>query len=171
MLCHNPPLLGLPDHALPVLNHDRTDHITKSMEHWCMATVAWSGTVWRIPYAGEYNHWRSPKYKSGQQGITYLPRDTNTLTAGLTGGNWQKWKRVFLACPIKFIGMKQLVSKVANILEKLRNLWKWEIWGNIVKIWYFVNNFLIEARIEKFFCTCVTHIMVIIWSTAHYVST
>ena len=47
----------------------------------------------------------------------------------------------------KFIGMKQLVSKVANILEKLRNLWKWEIWGNIVKIWYFVNNFLIEARI------------------------
>ena len=48
---------------------------------------------------------------------------------------------------IKFIGMKQLVSKVANILEKLQNLWKWEIWGNIVKIWYFVNNFLIEARI------------------------
>ena len=72
---------------------------------------------------------------------------------------------------IKFIGMKQLVSNVANILEKLRNLWKWEIWGNIVKIWYFVNNFLIEARIQKFFCTCVTHIIVIIWSTAHYVST
>ena len=48
---------------------------------------------------------------------------------------------------IKFICMKQLVSKVANILEKLRNLWKWEIWGNIVKIWYFINNFLIEARI------------------------
>ena len=48
---------------------------------------------------------------------------------------------------IKCIGIKQLVSKVANILEKLRNLWKWEIWGNIVKIWYFVNNFLIEARI------------------------
>ena len=46
---------------------------------------------------------------------------------------------------IKFIRRKQLVSKVANILEKLRNLWKWEIWGNIVKIWYFVNNFLIEA--------------------------
>ena len=42
---------------------------------------------------------------------------------------------------MKFIGMKQLVSKGANILEKLRNLWKWENWGNIVKIWYFVNNF------------------------------
>ena len=48
---------------------------------------------------------------------------------------------------IKFIGMKQLVSKVANILENLRTFWKWEIWGNIGKIWYFVNNFLIEARI------------------------
>ena len=53
-----------------------------------------------------------------------------------------------MSLPTKFIGMKQLVS-VANILEKLRNLWKWEIWGNIVKIWYFVNNFLIEARIQK----------------------
>ena len=48
---------------------------------------------------------------------------------------------------MKFIGMKQLVSKVANILEKLRYLWKCEIWGSIVKIWYFVNNFLIEAQI------------------------
>ena len=58
---------------------------------------------------------------------------------------------------ITFIGMKQLVSKVPNILEKLQNLRKCEIWGNIVKIWYFVkvdvdvdvvvNNFLIEAQI------------------------
>ena len=37
---HNPPLTGLPVHALPVLNHDRTDHNTKPMEHWCIATVA-----------------------------------------------------------------------------------------------------------------------------------
>ena len=28
VLCPNPPLPGLPDHALPVLNHDRTDHNT-----------------------------------------------------------------------------------------------------------------------------------------------
>ena len=47
---------------------------------------------------------------------------------------------------IRFIGMKQLVLKVANILEKLRFLWKCEIWGNIVKVWYFVNNCLIEAQ-------------------------
>ena len=42
VLCHNPRLPGLPDHALPVLNHDQTDHNTKPMEHWCIATVAWS---------------------------------------------------------------------------------------------------------------------------------
>ena len=30
---------------------------------------------------------------------------------------------------------------------KIWYLWKCEIWGNIVKIWYFVNNCLIEARI------------------------
>ena len=37
---HNPPLAGLPVHALPILNHDQTDHNTKPMEHWCIATVA-----------------------------------------------------------------------------------------------------------------------------------
>ena len=26
VLCHNPPLPGLSDQALPVLNYDRTDH-------------------------------------------------------------------------------------------------------------------------------------------------
>ena len=36
---HNPPLQGLPVHALPVLNHDRTVHNTKLMEHWCRARV------------------------------------------------------------------------------------------------------------------------------------
>ena len=35
---HNPPL---PVRALPSLNHDRNDHNTKPMEHWCIATVAW----------------------------------------------------------------------------------------------------------------------------------
>ena len=34
-----------------------------------------------------------------------------------------------------------------KILEKLRYLWKCEISGNIMKIWYFVNNCLIKARI------------------------
>ena len=28
VISHNPPLLSLPDHALPVLNHDRTDYNT-----------------------------------------------------------------------------------------------------------------------------------------------
>ena len=41
MLCHNPPLPGLPDDILPILNHDRTDHNTKPMEHLCIA-IAWS---------------------------------------------------------------------------------------------------------------------------------
>ena len=53
----------------------------------------------------------------------------------------------------KLIGMKQLVWKVTNILEKIRFLWKCEIWGNIVKIWYFVNitAYWIEARIKTSF--------------------
>ena len=33
-------LPGLLAHALPVLNHDQTNHYTKLMVHWCIATVA-----------------------------------------------------------------------------------------------------------------------------------
>ena len=67
----------------------------------------------------------------------------------LTAHNWQKWKRVFLTCPCHKIYRDEGVGlkKVANILEKLRYLWKCEIWGNILKIWYFVNNCFIKARI------------------------
>ena len=36
---HNPVLPGLLVQVLPVLNHDRTDHNTKPMEHWCIATA------------------------------------------------------------------------------------------------------------------------------------
>ena len=46
-----------------------------------------------------------------------------------------------------------------------------QILDNFVKKWYFVNNCLIKARIEKFFRTYVTHIIVIIWRTPHFVST
>ena len=37
---HNTPLPGLQLHTLPDLNHDRTDHNTKPMKHWCIARVA-----------------------------------------------------------------------------------------------------------------------------------
>ena len=33
VLCNHPPLPGLPDHALPVLNHNQTDPKTKTMVH------------------------------------------------------------------------------------------------------------------------------------------
>ena len=45
------------------------------------------------------------------------------------------------------------------------------IWGNFVKIWYFVNNCLIQVWIWKFFCPCVIHIIVVTCSTAHFIST
>ena len=66
----------------------------------------------------------------------------------LTGGNWQKWKRVFLTCPCHEIYRDEAVGlKSCKMPEKSRYLWKYEIWGNIVKIWYFVNNCLIKAWI------------------------
>ena len=91
----------------------------------------------------------------------------------LSAHNWQKWKRVFLTCPCHKIYRDETVGikKVANILEKIRFMRIHGIWGNFVKIWYFVNNCLIKVPIKKFFCTYVTHIIVIICSTEHFVST
>ena len=63
--------------------------------------------------------------------------------------NWQKWKRVFLTRPChktyrdEAVGLKsyKYTWKITIFVKKC------EIWGNIEKIWYFVNNYLIEARI------------------------
>ena len=57
--------------------------------------------------------------------------------------------RVFLTlCPCHEIRRDEAVGlRNAIVLEKLRFLWKCGIRGNIVKIWYFVNNCLIEVRI------------------------
>ena len=52
-----------------------------------------------------------------------------------------------MSLPWNLKGWSSWSKKVAKILEKLRYLWKCEIWGNIVKIWYFVNNCLIKAWI------------------------
>ena len=90
----------------------------------------------------------------------------------LTTHNWQKWKRVFLTCPCQKIYRGEAVG-----LKSCKYTWKIRIYVNMWNLrqfrenWYFVNNCLIETRIWKFFCTCVTHIVVIIWSTAHFVST
>ena len=74
----------------------------------------------------------------------------------LTGGNWQKWKWVFLTCPCHEIYRDEAVG-----LKSCKNTWKLrkcEIWGNIVKIWYFVNNCLIKAWILKILLhTCDTY--------------
>ena len=47
--------------------------------------------------------------------------------AGLTGGNWQKWKRVFLTCPCHEIYRDEAVG-----LKSCKNTWKITIF---VKIW------------------------------------
>ena len=62
----------------------------------------------------------------------------------LTTHNWQKWKRVFLTCPCHEIFRDEAdgLKSCKYIWKKLRFLWKCEIWGNFVKIWYFVNNCL-----------------------------
>ena len=76
----------------------------------------------------------------------YVPLDIKLYT--LTGGNWQKWKRVFLTCHCHKIYRDEAVG-----LKSCKNTWKitifvkmWNL-GQYREIWYFVNNCLIKARI------------------------
>ena len=99
-------------------------------------------------------------------------RCTNSMRVVLTAHNWQKWKkkRVFLKCPCHEIERDEAVRLKSGKYTLKFAIYVCGIWGNFVKIWYFVtSNCLIEVRIETFFCTCVTHITVIICSTAHFV--
>ena len=69
----------------------------------------------------------------------------------LMARNWQKWKRVFLTCPCHEIYRDEAVGlkscKYSVYLKNLRFMWIRGIWGNFVKILYFVNNCLIEVQI------------------------
>ena len=73
---------------------------------------------------------------------------SDTSGSDLTGGNWQKWKRVFLTCPCHEIYRDEAVG-----LKSCKNTWKITIF---VKMWnlgqyhknlIFVNNCLIKAWI------------------------
>ena len=97
-----------------------------------------------------FSSWKYPNGANFQE----IPPITNkcvatTLSTDVTeidlkAHNWQKWKRVFPTCPCLKIYRDEAVSLTScKYTWKLRFLWKCEIWGNIVKIWYFVNNCLI----------------------------
>ena len=94
---------------------------------------------------------------------------TIRLLLRLTTG---KNERVFLTCPCHKIYRDEAVG-----LKSCKYTWKITIfvkmgnWGNIKKIWYFVNNCFNWSSNLKIFCTCVTRVIVIIWSTAYFVST
>ena len=91
--------------------------------------------------------------------LTHNPFLCQPIKCLLTGGNWRNWKRVFLTCPCHEIYRDKAVGlKSCKNTWKLWYLWKCEIWGNIVKIWYFVNNCLIKAWILKILLhTCDTY--------------
>ena len=81
--------------------------------------------------------------------LSYQKSQVKTILSGaLTAHNWQKWKRAFLTRFCHKIYRDEAVGpKGSKYTWKWRSLWKCEIWGNIVKIRYFVNNCLIKARI------------------------
>ena len=76
---------------------------------------------------------------------------TVSRSFSLTAHNWQKWKRVLLTCPCHKICRDEAVGlKSCKYTWKITNFFC-EIWCNIVKIWYFVNNCLIEREFKNSF--------------------
>ena len=82
------------------------------------------------------------------------------------------WRNRFFTCPCHKIYREEAVGLESfNSTLKIMFLWICEIWGNFVKILYFVNNCFIKDWIYTTFCTCMTYIIVIICRTPHFVST
>ena len=62
--------------------------------------------------------------------FSFLPTfysNCNRMTFSLTGGNWQKWKRVFLTCPCH-----EIYRDKAVVLKSCKYTWKITIF---VKMW------------------------------------
>ena len=79
--------------------------------------------------------------------------------------------------PLHFIAMKfirqlkAVALKIPIILLKIWFLWICEIWGYFVEIWYFPNNCLIKVWIwKKKFLHILTHLVLIIYRTPHFLS-
>ena len=114
-----------------------------------------------VPVSVKLHRFESPGKSASQMLI---------VSVLLTAHNWQKWKRVFLLCPCHKIYRVEAVGlRTPNYSWKIMIFVN--IWGNFVKNWHFLNNCLIKVWILKFFCIYVTHFILIIWCTPHFVST
>ena len=70
-------------------------------------------------------------------------------TSALTAHNWQKLKKSILLMPLPWNlqGRSWSFKKFQLYFLKSRYLWVRDIWGNFLKIWYFVNISLIKVWI------------------------
>ena len=71
-------------------------------------------------------------------------------SSALTAYNWQnekkKKKKRFLTCSCHKIYMVEAVGLFLYLKYDFF-VWIFEIWGNFMNIWYFVNNWLIKVWI------------------------
>ena len=76
---------------------------------------------------------------------------SSCIQARINGWQLAKWKRVFLTCPCHEIYSDEAVGlKSCKILEKYDICEMWKL-GNIVKMRYFVNNYLIKLEFKNSF--------------------
>ena len=100
--------------------------------------------------------------------------DTNlqpSVSINLMAHNWQKWKRALLTCHChKIYRVEAAGLKSSNYTLKITTLVNMWNLGQFRENMIF-NKCLIKVWIKKSFSTCVTHIIVIISRTQHFVST
>ena len=103
-----------------------------------------------VQFFGEYNNFIKYRVKKG------VVHNGTPEWCRLRAHNCQKSR--FLTCSCHIIYKTEAVGwSFPIILLELLFLWVFEIWGNFVKNWYFVNNCLLEFEFSNPFvrmCTC-----------------
>ena len=102
---------------------DHTCSKAYSLWLWIKDLYVWTKGLCQVLHYG-HSPYRSIKLNHLKNWS--LTWDT-TMKSTLTGGNWQKWKRVFLTCPCHKIYRDEAVG-----LKSVKNTWKITIF---VKMW------------------------------------
>ena len=79
----------------------------------------------------------NPETRTKAVYILYTPFIYSLSNDWLTGGNWQKWKRVFLTCPCHKIYRDEAVG-----LKSCKNTWKITIFVKMLNLGQYCHNLI-----------------------------
>ena len=117
--CISPPVL-FPDPTLMAMYYIDAKLSTSKVEEK-------QHLIWCLQWQSERENYEKSNRPNLTLHLAVMTICINVIGSLLTGGNWQKWKRVFLTCPCHEIYRDEAVG-----LNSCKNTWKITIF---VKMW------------------------------------